>query len=79
MNIIEIKKDDKNYPKQLLKIKNPPKQIYAQGNLNLLNKAIVGIVGSRDCTIYGYNQSQKIAGQLSKNNICIIGGLAIRN
>lgn len=77
--IVEIKIKDKDYPNKLAKINNPPKKIYAQGNLNLLKEPSIGIVGSRDCTIYGYNEAQKIAESLSKKGICVVSGLAIRN
>ena len=35
--IKEIKLDDKNYPKLLKNIKNPPQKLYVMGNENILN------------------------------------------
>ena len=72
-----IKIEDTNYPEHLLKIKNPPKQLYVLGDETLLNKQSIAIVGSRDCTKYGYEQAKHFAKELSKNNICIISGMAI--
>lgn len=71
-----IKKTDSEYPQRLLKIKNPPKKIYVQGDYTLLNKDSIAIVGSRNCTSYGRKYAFEFAEQLSKNNICIVSGLA---
>lgn len=76
MDYIVIKSDDYNYPKRLLKIKNYPKEIYAMGNINLLNKNSIAIVGARDCNIYGIEQTKRFASYLSQNDICIVSGLA---
>ena len=43
LEIITIK--DSKYPKQLKNIKNPPKMIYAEGNIELLNSNIISIIG----------------------------------
>lgn len=72
-----IKIEDTNYPEHLLKIKNPPKQLYVLGDETLLNKQSIAIIGSRDCTQYGYEQAIYFAKELSKNNICIVSGMAI--
>lgn len=78
MNIIEINTSDIKYPQRLLRIKNFPSKIYAVGNVNLLNsKYIVAIVGSRKCSEYGIKVASTFSQELSKNNICIISGMAI--
>ncbi len=43
----------------------------------MLNKPIIAIVGSRNCSTYGFEQAKKFASLLSKNGICVISGLAI--
>lgn len=72
-----IKKEDKEYPEKLLKIKDPPEQLYVLGDESLLNKESIAIIGSRDCTLYGYEQAKKFAKELAKENICIVSGMAI--
>lgn len=72
----EIKIEDKTYPNELRKIKNPPNKIYIKGNLELLNNTSVAIVGSRECTSYAFKQAYEFSKELSKNNICVISGLA---
>lgn len=72
-----IKKKDKDYPQKLLQIKNPPELLYVLGDEKLLNKQSIAIVGSRDCTEYGHKQAVRFAKELSKENICIVSGMAI--
>lgn len=72
-----IKKNNKSYPKKLLKLKNPPEQLYLIGDESLLNKKSIAIIGSRDCTEYGYRQAVKFGKELSKHNICIVSGMAV--
>lgn len=72
-----IKKEDKLYPKKLLNISNTPKQLYVLGNVNLLNKTSIAIIGSRKCTEYGNIQAINLSKVLAKNDICIISGMAI--
>jgi len=48
-----------------------------EGNIELLNKEIIAIVGARNCSEYGWKQAKKFSTALSQNGICIISGLAI--
>lgn len=72
-----IKKDDKLYPNNLLKIKNPPEQLYVLGDESLLNKKSLAIIGSRNCTEYGYNQAMRFATEIANQDICIVSGMAV--
>ena len=71
-----INKTDENYPKKLLQIQNPPKQLYVEGNGNLLNQTSIAIVGSRKATEYGKKYAAIFAKKLSKAGISIISGMA---
>lgn len=71
-----IKIEDKKYPAKLRNIKNTPKQLYIKGNYDLLENTSVAIVGSRECTSYGFREAYEFAKELSKKGICIISGLA---
>lgn len=75
MNSINI--EDNNYPEQLKNIKNPPNTIYYEGNINLLKEPSVTIVGSRNMSEYGKKMASKISKDLTKNNMCIVSGMAI--
>lgn len=74
--ILRLKQTDKEYPKRLLEIKNPPQELYVEGNVDLLSHDSIAIVGTRRCTEYGKRCSSKFASQLSKKGICIVSGLA---
>lgn len=75
MKIIDITNSE--YPKQLLKIKNPPNKLYVEGNEKLLNNISIAIVGSRNCSEYGVEQAKRFSKIIASNNITVISGLAI--
>ena len=77
-NIKTINIDDKDYPENLKRLKKAPKQIYAIGNIELLNKENlkIAIVGARKNTEYGKNMGLNFAKKLSSKGIIIISGLA---
>lgn len=73
-----------SYPDNLTHIYEPPDILYVRGilwdehhihNNNIENKSI-GIVGSRNPDIYGSELAFKFAGELAKNKITIVSGLA---
>ena len=55
--MIKINIDDKMYPKRLKDINEAPKELYLEGNTDLLNSHSIAIVGSRKCSENG----QKLA------------------
>lgn len=73
---IQVNINDEIYPSKLKEIKNPPKKLFLRGNLELLKNNSIAIVGSRDCTSYGFYQAYEFAKELSKKGICVISGLA---
>ncbi len=78
MKAIKIDVEDEKYPQRLLKIKNFPTEIYALGNIDLLNAAYtVAIVGARKFTEYGNTVASEFAKELSKKDICIVSGMAM--
>lgn len=66
---------DNDYPKALLRLKNPPYVLYYEGNLNLLKKEGVAIVGSRIVSNYGASMTKLISNHL-KHKYVIISGAA---
>lgn len=73
---MKISINDKIYPKQLKKIKNPPSQLYLEGNIELLNTIGIAIIGSRECTKYGEKMAKKFAKDLSIKGFTVISGMA---
>lgn len=62
---------------QLNSMKNYPKNLYYRGDLSLLNKRKVSIVGTRKPSKYTNLITHKIASELSKRDIVIVSGAAI--
>lgn len=77
MKVIEI--GNKNYPKNLLNMYNPPKRLYVIGDEKILNDFSIAIVGARNNTKYGEKIAKSLAYNLAKYNINVVSGLARRN
>jgi len=69
---------DKNYPPQLKKIPDPPKQLYVEGNDNLsvVNNPLA-VVGTRKISDYGRQMTEYFVKNLAKAGVTIISGLAL--
>ncbi|MCP4970014.1 MAG: DNA-processing protein DprA [Arcobacter sp.] len=63
--------------KELKQMKNYPNNIFYKGDLSLLNKKKISIVGSRRPNSYTKKLTYKIAHELSKRDIVIVSGAAI--
>ena len=74
--IIVIKKGDKEYPSRLNNLSNPPEVLYCRGNINLLTRPAVSIVGTRVCTRYGLDVARRFAKVFADNGIVVVSGLA---
>lgn len=74
--VYEIAKSDTAYPDLLKEISNPPKKLYAIGNISLLNRKAVAVVGSRNSSEYGEKMTEKITKELIRNNLVIVSGMA---
>jgi len=69
--------DSPDYPECLKHIYEPPFVLYAKGNMFDWDSFIgIGVVGTRDCDAYGIDATKYFAGELAKNDIMIISGLA---
>lgn len=73
---MKINIEDKIYPEELRKIKNPPKQLYLKGNIELLNTFGIAIIGARKCTKYGEKMAKKFSKELNLYGLTIISGMA---
>src|SRR3989338_11080753 len=76
-SITEVKYKDKEYPKLLRQIADPPKQLYCRGNIRLLNTFCLGVVGTRKLTAYGREATDKIVSGLADSGMTIVSGLAM--
>ncbi|MEK3915403.1 DNA-processing protein DprA [Paenibacillus sp. FSL H7-0331] len=67
---------DDNYPYLLKQTAEPPWVLYVRGRLELLNSPSIGIVGTRNPTVYGRKIAEQFSEELSAANVCVISGLA---
>lgn len=75
MKIIDI--NEKEYPRVLRKIENPPKKLYVEGDERILNSNCIAVVGSRKNTKYGEKWCKKFVKELVKYDLKIVSGMAI--
>ncbi len=74
---------DRQYPKRLKKLENPPIGLYCKGDLKLLDPSRslrmtrLAVVGTRRITEYGKSVTGGIVEELVKNNVVIVSGLAL--
>lgn len=76
MKIEKISFKDPLFPENLKRIKNPPKVLYFSGNLNLENRPILGVVGTRRCSDYGKKLVLDFVKVLAQAGFIIVSGLA---
>ena len=68
---------DASFPIHLRESKFNPGLIYVKGNIYLLSKRKIAVIGTRNPTDHGGFISYRIAKYLSKQNICVVSGLAL--
>ena len=77
LGIKYIADTDSFYPDNLKKIKNHPPVISVRGNLDVLNKPIVSIVGTRHATVSGMGLVADIANAFADNGYAVASGMAM--
>ncbi|MGD8499973.1 MAG: DNA-processing protein DprA [Phycisphaerales bacterium] len=71
-----INLDDQRYPPVLKGIYDPPPVLYVKGSLNRQDNLAISIVGSRHCSLYGQEQSSRLAHFLGSAGFTICSGMA---
>ena len=66
---------DEIYPESLKVLKNPPFVLYYRGNIELLKKECVSVIGSRNALSYSIKWTEKVVEELSKRYV-IVSGMA---
>jgi DNA processing protein len=67
---------DDHYPKQLREIFDPPAVLWVLGNLQLLARPSIAIVGTRHPTPYGTGMAEILARDLAAHRMVIVSGMA---
>ncbi|WP_115269104.1 DNA-processing protein DprA [Fusobacterium necrogenes] len=68
--------NDREYPEELRNIAKPPIFLYYRGDISLLSKKRIAVVGTRRATSYGKIACEKIVRELVENGITTVSGLA---
>ena len=68
--------NSKEFPDKLRNIPNPPQQLYCVGDIGLLHRESIGVVGSRKFTMYGKGVAQMIGRRLAQSSVPVVSGLA---
>jgi DNA processing protein len=67
---------DPGYPRLLYQIALPPAILYVRGALTSEDEWALAVVGTRRATAYGKQVTERLAGELARQGITIVSGLA---
>ena len=67
---------DDNYPLSLRYLPDAPIVLYVQGEVRRQDMVAIGVVGTRNYTLYGKTQATVLSGELAAAGITIVSGLA---
>lgn len=67
---------DEEYPEALKSIYDPPLVLYVRGEFLPKDRHALAMVGSRKCTQYGLNTTDRLAYQLAQTGFTVVSGLA---
>lgn len=68
--------DSPDYPTRLKAIASPPAYLFAVGDVSVLNRRCIAVVGTRNATPQGLAVAAKIATGLAKHGVVVVSGLA---
>lgn len=68
--------DDPEYPESLKTLTDGPAFLFVRGNSTALQQPAIGIVGTREPTMYGKSMAETLARELVQRGIAVVSGLA---
>lgn len=68
---------DEEYPACLREIANPPVVLYGSGDVAILKRPAVAVIGARKCSAYGRKVAHEFAANLARNGVNVVSGLAV--
>ena len=71
-----VNHSDKDFPARLKGIPTPPYGLFVRGSLPDGSRPKVAVIGSRECSEYGRIMAEYFGGNLARNGIDIISGMA---
>ena len=76
--MIRLQRSDGRFPSRLRAIFDPPHSLYVRGDgdLELLERRAVAVVGARSCSPYGAHVARMIGRELAAAGLVVVSGLA---
>ena len=71
-----LTREDEAYPGRLLEIYDPPPVLWVRGDVGLLDRAGIAVVGTRHPTPYGSGMAEMLSRDLAKRGVVIQSGMA---
>ncbi|HEX6053358.1 MAG TPA: DNA-processing protein DprA [Gemmatimonadaceae bacterium] len=68
--------DEADYPAKLRHLFDPPPFLFVVGDLTLIDRPCVAIVGTRRATPYGERATAALTAELVDSGVCIVSGMA---
>ena len=68
--------DDAGYPERLRELPDPPRMLWARGDLSLFDRPCVAIVGTRRATAYAERVAHELGRVLAGAGAAVVSGLA---
>jgi DNA processing protein len=65
------------YPAAFAGDPEPPAIVFSHGDLGALDHRRVAVVGTRDCTRYGYDVARRLGAELAEAGVAVVSGLAL--
>jgi DNA processing protein len=68
---------DRRYPSRLRHLTDPPFVLFARGNIGLLERCTLAVVGARHCTEYGVETTRALTMPVARAGAVVVSGLAL--
>lgn len=65
------------YPSRLLALSDPPAVLFLRGDVSLLDRPSIAVVGSRRATAAGRRTAERLGAELSGHGVTVVSGLAL--
>src|SRR5262249_50896749 len=74
--VVALDIDDVRYPPRLRDLPDPPPRLWCIGDLSLLDRTVVAIVGTRSATTYGERIARELSAAFARAGAVVISGMA---
>ena len=77
LHISVVVRGDSDYPASLQALHRPPRVLFYKGNIDVLRRPSVAVVGTRRASPYGLQATRFVSEYLAQKGVSIISGLAL--